>query len=125
YSKIGEVMRHIYLLDAAKVLRDDEFHFRDRARALVDRWSVLLTPRSPDSVAVHQPEDGMLVELQQSSCVDVAIQVDPAEDNLQGPLRDKTPDWNKEATDVVTNAATPDLDDSDTVDEWDVVRALN
>ncbi|KAJ7867819.1 hypothetical protein B0H13DRAFT_2670434 [Mycena leptocephala] len=46
FSKIGKVMHHIHLLDAAKVPRDDEFHFRDRAKALVDKWHEILNSNS-------------------------------------------------------------------------------
>ncbi|KAJ7748220.1 hypothetical protein DFH07DRAFT_830462 [Mycena maculata] len=42
FSKIGKVMRHIHLLEAGKVPRDDEFKFRDRAKALVDKWHQIL-----------------------------------------------------------------------------------
>ncbi|KAJ7691545.1 hypothetical protein B0H17DRAFT_1062897 [Mycena rosella] len=38
FSKIGKVMRHIHLLELGKVPRDDEYNFRDRAKALVDKW---------------------------------------------------------------------------------------
>ncbi|KAJ7873425.1 hypothetical protein B0H13DRAFT_1723510 [Mycena leptocephala] len=38
FTKIGKVMRHIHLLKPAQVPRDDEFKFRDRAKALVDKW---------------------------------------------------------------------------------------
>ncbi|KAJ6528499.1 hypothetical protein B0H19DRAFT_1194569 [Mycena capillaripes] len=35
-------MRHIHLLEPAKVPCDDEFKFRDRAKALVDKWHGIL-----------------------------------------------------------------------------------
>lgn len=35
-------MRHINLLEPSKVPRDDEFKFRDRAKALVDKWHEIL-----------------------------------------------------------------------------------
>ncbi|RDX55244.1 hypothetical protein OH76DRAFT_880528 [Lentinus brumalis] len=38
FSKIGKVMRHIYVLADEKVPRDDEFKFRERAKVLVDKW---------------------------------------------------------------------------------------
>ncbi|KAF7343095.1 PWWP domain-containing protein [Mycena venus] len=47
FSKIGKVMRHIHLLEASKVPRDDEFHFRDRAKALVDKWHGILNSNKP------------------------------------------------------------------------------
>ncbi|KAF8186139.1 hypothetical protein K438DRAFT_1765472 [Mycena galopus ATCC 62051] len=52
FSKIGKVMRHIHLLEPAKVPRDDEFHFRDRAKALVDKWHGILNSNST------KPADG-------------------------------------------------------------------
>ncbi|KAJ6456772.1 hypothetical protein C8R47DRAFT_1082303 [Mycena vitilis] len=42
FSKIGKVMRHIHLLEPDRVPRDDEFKFRDRAKALVDKWHGIL-----------------------------------------------------------------------------------
>ncbi|KAH8118973.1 Tudor/PWWP/MBT [Phellopilus nigrolimitatus] len=38
HSKIGKVMRHIAALEPPKVPRDDEFKFKDRAQALVNKW---------------------------------------------------------------------------------------
>jgi hypothetical protein len=35
-------MRHIHLLEPSKVPRDGEFKFRDRAKALVDKWHGIL-----------------------------------------------------------------------------------
>src|ERR1700677_2045521 len=43
YSKIGKVMRHIHLQPSEKIPRDDEFSFRSRAKALVDRWHNILS----------------------------------------------------------------------------------
>ncbi|KIK05161.1 hypothetical protein K443DRAFT_675316 [Laccaria amethystina LaAM-08-1] len=42
FSKIGKVMRHIAVLTEDKVPRDDEFKFRLRAGALVERWHKIL-----------------------------------------------------------------------------------
>ncbi|KAJ6553308.1 hypothetical protein B0H19DRAFT_1156151 [Mycena capillaripes] len=42
FSKIGKVMRHINLLEPGKVPRDDEYKFRDRAKALVEKWHGIL-----------------------------------------------------------------------------------
>lgn len=42
FSKIGKVMRHITLLTPDRVPRDAEFHFRERAKALVERWQLVL-----------------------------------------------------------------------------------
>ena len=43
YSKIGKVMRHIHLQPPDLVPRDEEFQFRSRAKALVDKWHVILS----------------------------------------------------------------------------------
>ncbi|KAF7305782.1 PWWP domain-containing protein [Mycena chlorophos] len=48
FSKIGKVMRHIHLLEADKVPRDAEFRFRERAKALVDRWHMILNANKAD-----------------------------------------------------------------------------
>ncbi|KAF7343715.1 PWWP domain-containing protein [Mycena sanguinolenta] len=58
FSKIGKVMRHIHLLDAAKVPRDDEFHFRDRAKALVDKWHEILNSNSTTKAAEAEGAEG-------------------------------------------------------------------
>ena len=50
-------MRHIHLLDSAKVPDDDKYGFRRRAKALVDKWqdqvrtSIADTTTEPDNVA--------------------------------------------------------------------------
>lgn len=40
-------MRHIAILTPEKVPRDDEFNFRDRAKALVDKWHQILNANKP------------------------------------------------------------------------------
>lgn len=35
-------MRHIHALPASKIPRNDDFHFRERAKVLVDKWGVLI-----------------------------------------------------------------------------------
>ncbi|KAF8883068.1 hypothetical protein CPB84DRAFT_1817097 [Gymnopilus junonius] len=43
FSKIGKVMRHIAALGDDKMPpRDDDFHFRTRAKSLVDKWHQIL-----------------------------------------------------------------------------------
>ncbi|KAJ7349977.1 hypothetical protein DFH08DRAFT_126413 [Mycena albidolilacea] len=48
FTKIGKVMRHICVLDPAHVPRDDEFKFRDRAKALLDKWHGLRNANAPN-----------------------------------------------------------------------------
>lgn len=42
FSKIGKVMRHTTALPDEKIPRDDEFHFRARAKSLVEKWHEIL-----------------------------------------------------------------------------------
>ncbi|KAI0929805.1 hypothetical protein AcV5_006673 [Taiwanofungus camphoratus] len=48
FSKIGKVMRHIHALTPDKVPRDEEFKFRERAKALVDKWHDILNANKPN-----------------------------------------------------------------------------
>ncbi|KAF7368129.1 PWWP domain-containing protein [Mycena sanguinolenta] len=57
FSKIGKVLRHINRLDASKVPRDDEYHFRERAQALVDKWDEILNA-TPATVKATDPKEG-------------------------------------------------------------------
>ncbi|KAJ7260314.1 hypothetical protein B0H12DRAFT_1107750 [Mycena haematopus] len=63
FSKIGKVMRHIHLLDAAKVPRDDEFHFRDRAKALVDKWHEILNSNSTKATDAEAGEEANVADV--------------------------------------------------------------
>ncbi|KAG9018171.1 hypothetical protein FRB90_012015 [Tulasnella sp. 427] len=40
YSKIGKVVRRVALL--AEIPRDDEFHFKDGAQSLVQKWQAII-----------------------------------------------------------------------------------
>ena len=48
-SKMHKVLRHVELLAEDKVPRDAEFHFRARAKALLDRWH----NRVPEAAVEH------------------------------------------------------------------------
>jgi hypothetical protein len=51
-----QVMRHIHLLEPSKVPREDEFKFRDRAKALMDKWHGILNANKAtdgDAAAPH------------------------------------------------------------------------
>ena len=48
-------MRHINALSAEKVPRDDEFKFRARAKALVDKWHDILSASKAAEGAVRKP----------------------------------------------------------------------
>ncbi|KAF9050609.1 hypothetical protein BJ165DRAFT_1525828 [Panaeolus papilionaceus] len=69
FSKIGKVMRHIAARSESDIPRDDEFKFRTRAKALVDRWHQILNTKaggaannsSPEATTAH--EAGMAVML--------------------------------------------------------------
>ncbi|KAJ6454393.1 hypothetical protein C8R45DRAFT_1037974 [Mycena sanguinolenta] len=61
FSKISKVMRHIHRLDEIKVPRDDEFQFRKRANALIDKWDGILNS-NPPRARDHEMEDGTVGE---------------------------------------------------------------
>ncbi|KAF8212606.1 hypothetical protein K438DRAFT_1927942 [Mycena galopus ATCC 62051] len=61
FSKIGKVMRHIHLLEPHRVPRDDELHFRARAKALVDKWHAILT-REGKELGSHSDLDLALTQ---------------------------------------------------------------
>ena len=49
-------MKHIAVLEPEKVPRDAEFHFRDRARVLVDRYDqIFQSMRIPPTVNANTP----------------------------------------------------------------------
>lgn len=48
-------MRHIHVLSVDKVPRDDEFKFRVRAKALVDKWHDILSASKASEGAVRKP----------------------------------------------------------------------
>ena len=48
-------MRHINALPADKVPRDDEFKFRERAKALVDKWHEIISASKASEGAVRKP----------------------------------------------------------------------
>ncbi|KAJ6453420.1 hypothetical protein C8R47DRAFT_1168192 [Mycena vitilis] len=54
FSKIGKVMRLIHQLESGKVPRDEEFKFRDRAKALVDRWQGIINATDGENSAVTE-----------------------------------------------------------------------
>ena len=57
-SKIGKVMRHIAALTPDKVPRDDEFKFRERANALVDKWHKIIGDVKEDGGPVSAAPNG-------------------------------------------------------------------
>lgn len=49
FSKIGKVMRHIAALADEKIPNDNQYKFRERAKALVDRWQQVLNANKNES----------------------------------------------------------------------------
>ncbi|KAG9316800.1 hypothetical protein JVU11DRAFT_2865 [Chiua virens] len=58
FSKIGKVMRHIAALTPDKVPRDEEYKFRTRAKALVDKWHAILGANKPTENGVDATANG-------------------------------------------------------------------
>lgn len=55
FSKIGKVMRHITALPPEKLPRDNDFNFKQRAVALVDRWHQILSANKSNGNADDNP----------------------------------------------------------------------
>ncbi|KAF8186140.1 hypothetical protein K438DRAFT_1039605 [Mycena galopus ATCC 62051] len=96
FSKIGKIMRHINLLPPNRVPRDDEFHFRDRAGALVNKWHKLLNSNSNSTDAAETE-----VTVKAESATEHTARMD-----VDGP-------------------GTGGADDSGSDLEWDVVNSSN
>lgn len=45
FSRIDRTMRYISMLDPSTIPRDKEFKFRERAKALVDKWTKYIIPQ--------------------------------------------------------------------------------
>jgi hypothetical protein len=63
FSKIGKVMRHIAALPLEKVPRDDEFKFRVRAKALVDKWHAILGANKPVENGGEATTNGAIADM--------------------------------------------------------------
>ena len=55
-------MRHIAALTPDKVPRDEEFKFRARAKALVDKWHAILGANKPGENGGEATTNGALVD---------------------------------------------------------------
>ena len=87
-------MRHIACLDSSKIPREDEFHFKDRAQVLVDKW-----------VEVIQPSEGLSVLDYDRETTQVQVQAGVAEKS-DSPIAEV--DWviiNKERVEAEMNGA--------------------
>ncbi|KAK7692148.1 hypothetical protein QCA50_003767 [Cerrena zonata] len=123
FSKIGKVMRHIHALTPDKVPRDDEFHFKDRAKALVDKWHDILnankTPAATNgkeaaSPATTEPTkataaNGAVAEKAEPAAVDAAVTNGTKEEEPEKTVAPAEP----VPTVVVTKDSTPAAMDVD------------
>ncbi|KAF9227163.1 hypothetical protein BS17DRAFT_450201 [Gyrodon lividus] len=74
FSKIGKVMRHIAALSQEKVPRDEEFKFRVRAKALVDKWHAILGANKPtENGGDTAPADASEVKMASSPVQNSAV----------------------------------------------------
>lgn len=69
-SKIGKVMRHIQ--NKENIPRDEEFKFRDRARALVEKWQQQIPASKANGTAKEDArgEDAMDVDAPGEPAID-------------------------------------------------------
>ncbi|KAJ6618988.1 hypothetical protein B0H10DRAFT_2217266 [Mycena sp. CBHHK59/15] len=74
FSKIGKVMRHIHLLEPHRIPRDDEFKFRDRAKALVDKWHQILNAnKAPEGSSAAVTEGTARMDLNGTAEGDLTV----------------------------------------------------
>ena len=99
-------MRHIAVLPEEKVPRDAEFKFRDRAKALVDKWHQILNANKPNGTeaatngAIKGEEDDKGVETKETAPEEAMVQEKPRGEE-QG--REETAHESMEAMDVEAN----------------------
>ncbi|KAI0319121.1 hypothetical protein OF83DRAFT_852458 [Amylostereum chailletii] len=93
YSKIGKVMRHIHLQPQEKIPRDDEFNFRLRAKALVDKWSTIADVKESEPKTNGAPKE-------------------EAVDDKFAPAEQNTDDKMEEEVKTDAEAALPDAGDA-------------
>lgn len=51
FSKLSKVLKHLIKIPSGEIPRDNEFKFRERAQALVDRWSLILEAPTNEQVS--------------------------------------------------------------------------
>jgi len=74
YSKIGKVMRHIAALESDKVPRDNEYKFKDRAQALVNKWHMAVSVTGNGKTnGAHEAADGDDKAMEVDKVVDKAV----------------------------------------------------
>ncbi|KZT71650.1 hypothetical protein DAEQUDRAFT_91074 [Daedalea quercina L-15889] len=123
FSKIGKVMRHINALPKDKVPRDDEFHFKDRAKSLVDKWHDILNEnKGKPNGAAAAGESAKVVTNGTSPVVEAADAADAGatvngkqEDKLRAEASETAMDLDKEntKTEVAPAAVKPESGDAD------------
>lgn len=80
-SKIGKVMRHIQNKD--NIPRDEEFKFRDRARALVEKWQQQIPASKANGTTKEDTtKDG---DAKGEDSMDVDASGEPATDKPDAP----------------------------------------
>ena len=80
-SKIGKVMRHIQ--NKENIPRDEEFKFRDRARALVEKWQQQI-PASKTNGTTKE-DSAKDADAKGEDAMDVDAPGEPATDKLYAP----------------------------------------
>ncbi|KAI0694270.1 hypothetical protein BC835DRAFT_1350247 [Cytidiella melzeri] len=80
FSKIGKVMRHINALPVAKVPRDSEFAFRDRAKSLVDKWHEILSASKTEGTIRKPVANGKHTDDSDSKTKENGKEESPAEE---------------------------------------------
>ena len=99
-------MRHIAVLPDEKVPRDGEFKFRDRAKALVDKWHQILNANKSNGAeaatngAIKGEEDDKGAETKDTAPEEAMVQEKPRGEE---PVKEEDAQENTEAMEVEAN----------------------
>ncbi|KAH9932487.1 uncharacterized protein B0H18DRAFT_26786 [Fomitopsis serialis] len=142
FSKIGKVMRHINALPKERVPRDDEYHFKDRAKALVDKWHDILaenkgkpngtaaagesakattngtspTAKAPDTADADATTNGKQADKLQAEGSEAAMEIDNGESKAEDvPAGEKAESGDADAEAETNDDAPADLTADDSV----------
>ena len=93
-------MRHINALSAEKVPRDDEFKFRARAKALVDKWHDILSASKAAEGAVRKPATNGKPHAEDSGAANGKEEATDKEESAAAAAEEKEKDETKESMEV-------------------------
>lgn len=106
-------MRHIHALTPDKVPRDEEFKFRERAKALVDKWHDIINAKKPNGAGADEAAKASALATNGTSngakSEDAAVSANGKEDS-EGPAKANGDDHAHMDVDADADAKAEELD---------------